>query len=122
MKELKVKKSLITTLCLVLFLLTQQSLAEETEQTNSNIDNFTYPNHTCNNKPIKPVKPAKFASSEDVEIYNNEISKYNIDVATYNKKIKSYKSCINQYIKNGNHDINTIRKQLNSALKEARKK
>ena len=99
MKELKVKESFITTLCLMFLLLPHQSLADKKEQTNSNIDNFTYPNHTCNNKPIKPVKPAKFASSEDVETYNNEISKYNIDVATYNKNIKSYKSCINKYIK-----------------------
>ena len=120
MNELKIKNSLITTLSLVLLLLTHQSLATESEPSNSNINNFTYPSHTCDSKPIKPIKPKKFTSPNNIDKYNNEISKYNINVATYNKKIKTYKSCINQYIKNGNNDIDTVRKKLNSALKEAR--
>lgn len=99
MKELNIKNRFTTSFCLIVLLLTQKSFASETEQTNSNLDNFSYPTHRCNSKPIKPIKPAKFASSDDVETYNNEISKYNINVATYNKKIKKYKSCINQYIK-----------------------
>ncbi|MDH5395230.1 MAG: hypothetical protein OEW97_03075 [Gammaproteobacteria bacterium] len=62
----------------------------------------------------------KMSSYKNSEEYYLEVSKYNIKVQDYNSEIKRYKSCINQYIHNGNNDIGTIRKQLNSALKEAR--
>lgn len=116
MHKLIIKNSLM----LALLMLSYQILADEDIQAESNIENFTYPAHSCNSKPLKPQKPKQFNPENDVEKYNNEISRYNINVATYNKKIKQYKLCINQYIKKGNEDINTIRKQLNSALKEAR--
>jgi hypothetical protein len=94
--------------------------ADKNNQSESNIENFSYPSHNCKNKPARPEKPKVFSPGEDVEKYNNEISKYNISVSNYNNAIEQYKSCINQYIKNGNNDISTIRQQLNSALKEAR--
>jgi len=115
-------KLIINSLILALLLLTHQSFADDDEQSGSNIENFSYPAHTCNRKPEKPKKPGKFSPENDVAEYNNDISRYNIDVASYNENLKSYKACINQYIKNGNQDINTIREQLNSALKEARAK
>jgi len=87
----------------------------------SNLDGFNYPSHNCGHKAKKPKKPARLTSFEDVDKYNSAIVEYNINVTAYNKEIKSYKSCINQYINNGNHDINIIRKILNTALKEARK-
>lgn len=88
----------------------------------SNLDSFNYPSHNCGHKVKKPKKPARLASFEDVDEYNSAIVRYNIEVTTYNKEIKTYKSCINQYIQNGNHDINSIRKTLNAALKDARAK
>ena len=124
MKVLITKNSVMTVLLLVPVFLSYQSVAAEAEavQSNSNLDNFTYPKHTCNNKPSKPITPVKFSSTIGIETYNLETSKYNINVANYNKEIKIYKTCINKYIKNGNQDINTIRQQLNFSLKEARKR
>lgn len=87
----------------------------------SNLENFTYPSHTCGEKIKKPKKPSPLKSQQDIEEYNNTIIDYNLEVSDYNKTIKNYKACINQYIQNGNHDINIIRKELNNALKEARK-
>ena len=113
-------KLIINSLLLTAFFFSQQSIAEDDIQAASNINDFSYPSHNCNNKPVKPVKPEEFNASEDVEAYNNMVSEYNVQVSSYNKKIKTYKACINQYIKNGNNDIQTIRKQLNAALKEAR--
>lgn len=86
----------------------------------SNLDNFNYPSHSCGTKVKKPKKPKRLTSNENIDKYNSAIVEYNINVAAYNKEIKIYKSCINRYINNGNHDINIIRKILNSALKEAR--
>lgn len=116
------KNSITATLVLLPVLLSSHCFAEEKAQPNSNLTNFIYPNHNCKTKPLKPKKPGKLSTHKDIEIYNREISKYNINVANYNKEIKIYKSCINQYIKNGNHDINTIRQRLNKALKKARSK
>ena len=108
-------------LLLTIVLFTIQSCASETKKTPSTSINFTsYPKHACNNKPLKPKKPSKVSSNKNVETYSFEISKYNLSVETYNREIKNYKICINQYIKKGNQDINVIRKQLNTALKEAR--
>ena len=105
------------------FTITSQLLADEMLQgEESNLINFSYPSHNCGAKIKKPQKVARFKSFEDVDDYNSAIVEYNIEVAEYNKDIKKYKSCINQYIKNGNHDINTIKESLNSALKEARAK
>lgn len=118
MKALIVKNSLL----LALLLIIHQTSADENIESNSNLENFTYPTHTCNKKPLKPKKPGKLSSQEDVETYNNVISKYNINVANYNKEIKTYKTCINEYIQRGNQDINTIRQQLNFSLEEARKR
>jgi len=107
------KYSLIISLLFII--MTTQSLADE-----SNLENFSYPSHTCGEKIKKPKKPARLATYENVEAYNAAIVEYNIEVANYNKETKFYKTCINQYIKNGNNDINIIRKQLNNALKKAR--
>lgn len=96
--------------------------AEDETSPNSNLNNFAYPKHKCKQKPTKPIKPQLRSFDNNIEQYNQEISNYNINVANYNKRIKIYKSCINQYIRNGNHDINTIRQQLNNALKQARTK
>lgn len=120
MQNLTRKTRFITTLLLMLAALTNTSFADEEASSNSNLKDFTYPNHTCNGKPEKPTIPRNLSADNDVERYNQEISKYNINVVDYNKEIKIYKSCINQYIKNGNHDIHTIRQHLNNALKEAR--
>lgn len=122
MKVLMTKNSVITILLLILLLITHQSFADENEQATSNLDNFTYPTHACQNKPLKPKKPGKVSLYANTETYGREISKYNINVATYNKEIKIYKNCINEYIQRGNQDIKIIRKQLNTALKEARRK
>ena len=113
-------KLIINSLLLASLSFVPQALANENIQPESNIKNFSYPSHNCKSKPIRPEKPRKFSSGNNVEKYNNEISKYNISVSDYNNAIKQYKSCINKYIKNGNNDIQTIRNQLNSALKEAR--
>ena len=113
MKQLMIKLSLIFTLSFSL--LSQHCFATE-----SNLDDFKYPSHSCGEKIKKPKKPEKSAAYEDIDEYNSAIVEYNINVATYNKEINIYKSCINRYINNGNHDINIIRKTLNSALKEAR--
>ena len=88
----------------------------------SNLEDFNYPPHECGEKIIKPTKPSRITSYKDVDDYNNAVTEYNINVTTYNKEIRTYKSCINQYIKNGNHDMNIIRKELNEALKDARAK
>lgn len=96
--------------------ITTQSLAAE-----SNLEDFTYPPHSCGEKIKKPIKPAKLSEHDDVETYNAAITEYNIKVTDYNKEIKTYKTCINQYIKNGNNDIDIIKKRLHNALKEARK-
>lgn len=120
---MKIKRIFTTSLLFSLLIISYESLAaDENDTTFSNVTNFSYPNHPCNNKPEKPIKPEKLSTYEKVEDYNNAISNYNVRVVEYNKEIKNYKSCINQYIKNGNQDINTIREKLNSALKEARKK
>lgn len=112
-----------TGLLLIIALVTIQSCASEIKKPTPPPINFTsYPNHTCDRKPLKPKKPDKISSYKKVETYNFEISKYNLNVETYNREIKNYKTCINQYIKKGNQDINIIRKQLNKALKEARAK
>lgn len=112
-----------TGLLLTIILITVQSCASEIKKTTSAHINFTsYPSHSCNFKPAIPIKPGKLSSFNNVETYNLEISKYNLNVETYNREIKNYKTCINLYIKKGNQDINIIRKQLNKALKEARKK
>lgn len=111
-----------TGLLLTIVIFNVQSCASEIKKPTSTPVNFTsYPNHTCNGKPAIAKKPGRASSFENVETYNLEISKYNLEVETYNKKIKNYKTCINKYIKKGNQDINTIREQLNTALKEARK-
>ena len=81
-------------LLLISLVFSQQSLADD-NQPGSNIKNFSYPAHSCNNKPVRPIKPEKFSFKDDVEKYNNVISKYNIDVSDYNDAIKQYKSCIN---------------------------
>lgn len=108
-------------LLLTIVLITAQSCASEIKKPTSTPINFTsYPNHTCRDKPATPKKPGRASSFENVEMYNLEISKYNLKVEIYNREIKNYKTCINQYIKKGNQDINTIRKHLNKALKEAR--
>lgn len=105
------------------FSITSPLLADETLQDEeSNLINFNYPSHDCGEKIKKPKKVARFKSFEDVDDYNSAVVEYNIEVVEYNKDIKEYKSCINQYIKNGNHDINTIKESLNSALKQARAK
>lgn len=87
----------------------------------SNLDDFMYPSHDCDKKTIKPKKPTKPSTYQSIEKYDSAVANYNIDVIKYNKDIKKYKLCINQYIKNGNHDMNHIRKKLNSALKDARR-
>lgn len=111
------------TTALILFaVFTNLGLAKAETPLNSNLNHFAYPKHNCKSKPKRPIKPKKLSSENDIQKYNQEISKYNINVVTYNKEIKRYKKCINQYIRNGNHDINIIRQQLNSALKEARTK
>ena len=126
MNKLIKKNSLIfsllffTLLVFTQLVFTQPGFAADEAETNSNIKNFSYPAHHCKSKPVRPVKPENFSPQDDVEKYNNEISRYNIIVSDYNDAIKLYKACINQYIKNGNNDINTIRQQLNAALKEAR--
>lgn len=122
MQNLTRKARLITALLLMLALPTSTLFADEKNPPHSNLSNFTYPEHNCTSKPRKPNKPKKLSSHKSVEAYNFEISKYNIRVATYNKEIGVYKTCINRYIRNGNHDINTIRQHLNNALKEARSK
>lgn len=106
-----------TSLIPLLILISHSSFASE-----SNLINFSYPDHTCDSKPTKPLHPPKLSTIKDVDTYNHTIAEYNVQVAEYNKLIKNYKSCINQYIKNGNQDITIIRKKLNSALKEARSK
>lgn len=113
------KQVVKTCLLLTPLLFSQQSFAEEITAS-SNIQNFSYPTHKCNNKPERPEKPESFSAKDDVEKYNNQIAKYNVRVSEYNESIKKYKACINQYIKNGNNDIKIIREQLNAALKEAR--
>ena len=115
------KKLILSSLLLISLVFSQQSLADEI-QPGSNIKNFSYPDHNCKSKPTRPEKPKRFSLQDDVEKYNKEIAKYNLNVSDYNDAIKKYKTCINQYIKNGNNDIQTIRNQLNSALKEARNK
>ena len=87
----------------------------------SNLTNFNYPSHTCGDKIKKPKKVTHVRHFEDIDNYNTAIAEYNINVTNYNNRIKVYKSCINQYIKNGNHDISTIKQKLNNALKEAKK-
>lgn len=87
----------------------------------SNLTGFSYPSHNCENKPSKPEKAPVLASYIDVDAYNIAVAQYNVRVALYNKSIKVYKRCIDSYIKSGNHDIETIRKKLNTALKEARR-
>ena len=104
--------------CIISPLLADEMLQDE----ESNLIDFSYPSHDCGAKINKPKKVAAFKSFEDVNDYNSAVVEYNIKVAEYNKDIKEYKSCINQYIKNGNHDINTIKESLNSALKQARAK
>ena len=116
----------ITRLIFLLFLFNQPVL-HATEQnkiqsSDSNLINFSYPTHLCGKKPVKPQQPGKRVSFDSIDDYNIAIADYNLHVASYNTTIKSYKSCINLYIKNGNHDINVIRKNLNQALKEARTK
>lgn len=113
MQRIMTRFSLI--LSLSFSLISQQCFATE-----SNLDNFNYPSHNCGTKVKKPNKPKRLTSNEDIDKYNSAIVEYNIKVAAYNKEIKIYKLCINRYINNGNHDINIIRKTLNSALKEAR--
>ncbi len=116
-----IKRNLTIGLLFPLLLIPLQILAtDEAVTSHSNLTDFSYPNHNCNNKPAKPVKPERLKSFADIDTYNSDIAEYNIEVTTYNQKIKLYKSCINKYIKNGNHDINTIRIKLNAALKEAR--
>jgi len=110
-----IKMSLITSLSFLLISLS--CFAND-----SNLDNFIYPVHECGKKIKKPEKVAQLKNFKDVNDYNSAIVEYNIEVATYNKEIKLYKSCINQYIKNRNHDINTIKESLKSALIEARSK
>jgi hypothetical protein len=122
MQNLTRKTCLKTASLLTIALLTNTSFADEEASSNSNLNDFTYPNHTCKSKPVKPNKPRKLSSDNNVERYNLEISKYNINVVAYNKEIIVYKACINQYIKNGNNDIKIIRQRLNNALKEARSK
>ncbi len=114
MQRMMTKFSLL--LSLLFLLISFQCFSNE-----SNLDSFEYPSHECGNKVKKPEKPARLASFKNIDEYNSAIVEYNINVAAYNKEIKTYKSCINQYINNGNHDINIIRKKLNTALKEARK-
>lgn len=88
----------------------------------SNLKEFNYPTHNCGEKIKTPKKVKKFKTYEGVNEYNSAIVEYNIKVSNYNKKIKTYKYCINQYIKNGNSDIDKIKKTLKEALKEARAK
>ena len=112
-----------TGLLLSIVLIAAQSCASEIKKPTSTPISFSsYPNHTCESKPSIPKKLGKVSSFENIETYNLGISKYNLSVESYNKKIKNYKICINKYIKKGNQDINSIRKQLNTALKEARGK
>lgn len=121
MRKERAKISLIIFLLFSLVSVTYQTQANESSSSKqSNLNNFTYPNHFCGKKPNKPTSPARLKYFADVAAYNMAIAEYNIKVSTYNKKIKAYKLCINQYIKNGNHDINFIRQHLNAALKEAR--
>lgn len=111
---------------LILFFLSYQLssfplVASETvSEVTSNLQDFNYPSHSCGSKPTKPVKVHKLVKHSDVDAYNIAVAKYNVEVAIYNKGIKEYKNCINSYIKNGNADIEAIRHQLNTALKEAR--
>ena len=99
---------------------TQVFAEKKKETTGSNLTNFTYPTHSCGSNPSKPAKIPGLASFIDVDAYNIAIAQYNVQVAIYNKNIKPYKKCINSYINSGNADIEVIKKQLNSALKEAR--
>lgn len=94
---------------------------EKEDATNSNLTSFSYPTHTCGSKPSAPGKPPALISSIDVDAHNILVAQYNVRVAIYNKSIKTYKACINDFIKNGNIDMDIIRKQLDAALKEARK-
>ena len=119
---MKINRILSTSLLFSLLIISNTSFAvDDTETTLSNSTGFSYPNHFCNSKPVKPFEPEKESTYKKITDYNNAISSYNVKVIEYNKEIKNYKACINQYIKNGNKDINTIREKLNSALKEARK-
>ena len=119
--EIVVKNKLKTLLFFIITFSTYHNFSTAADLgVESNIANFSYPQHPCKQKPLKPVKPRKMSSYKNTEEYYLEVSKYNIKVQDYNNEIKRYKSCINQYIHNGNNDIGTIRKQLNSALKEAR--
>jgi hypothetical protein len=123
MKRKITKTSLIISLAFTLAVVTPQSQAEEEFPTNApSLNNFYYPNHTCGQKSIRPIKPASAESFKDKKEYNTTISSYNLQVSNYNAEIKFYKSCINRYIKNGNHDINIIKQRLDTALEEARSK
>ena len=116
-----IKTILVFSLSLSFIMFPNLSWADEEASSNkSNLTNFTYPNHTCGKKQLKPNKPKRLSYYDNVEGYNAAIAEYNIEVTEYNKTIKTYKSCINQYIKNGNQFLNNIRKKLNAALKEAR--
>ena len=115
------KTNLILCLSLTLVFSPAYNWASETSSDNdSNQSNFSYPDHNCGKKVKKPLKPKRIKEYDDDELYNADIAKYNIAVSDYNKTIKVYKACINRYIKNGNNDLNRIRKKLNAALKEAR--
>ena len=124
MKRKMAKINFIISLAFTLTVVSPQSRAEnETFPNNaSNLNNFYYPNHTCGQKSIRPIKPASAASFKDVNEYNTMVADYNLKVSNYNAEIKFYKSCINRYIKNGNHDINIIKQRLDTALEEARAK
>lgn len=119
---MKIKRIFTASLLFSLLIASHTSFAvDDAETTLSNFTGFSYPNHSCNNKPVKPIEPDKASTYKKVTDYNHAISSYNVKVIEYNKEIENYKSCINQYIKNGNKDINTIKEKLNSALKDARK-
>lgn len=123
MKRKMTKISLLISLAFTLVVVSPQSQAEEEFPTNaSTLNNFYYPNHTCGQKSIRPIKPASAASFKDKKEYNTMVADYNLKVSNYNAEIKFYKSCINRYIKNGNRDINTIKQRLDTALEEARAK
>lgn len=115
---MKIKWTLVNLFVLASGLFSLNSYANENPESTG----FYYPNHSCQQKPVRPEKTGDVKDYKNIVQYNNAVAKYNIKVTEYNKRIKAYKVCINQYIQDGNQNIAIIREKLNKALKEARAK
>lgn len=91
-------------------------------ENNSNLIGQIYPYHKCK-APIEISKPVALKeedkNEESIKMYNKIVEDYNNKVDEFKKDAKEYLNCVELFVERGQNDLNTIKGNLEGAIKEA---